>query len=1110
MAAPTQEYPPWLTPVPNTIFDQNGVPIATSTTILYLPLTYYGPSIPLGPEWTYGGLTPPASTIFISSTATPSSSSSSSSMTATATPTPTSPVSTSVLSSLSSSFTSTPTAIPPPPPPQPIALTRGQLIGIILGAVFGGIVVFLALFVCFLLYKNRRRNQRVRFSTLPIDQDYIVVDPEARSSGDGAPRESGEEGETLLHGQRRQGASGQAPQQRTTQRDIPPQQQQPVAGPSSRPMQQISSELGARPGVTRVPAPPTDTVSTNNSNGTGSSGSTEMSSLGEIVPNSRLSSYSPLVQEQRERQRAAAASTQRGQIMSPEAQRQVEEQTLLDIAKKEQEQRASASTTSLPPPPRIADPENLPPPRLVTPTGSGRASPQVQTALIPAIARNIKGHDSYVSSNRSSSPEPATLLTARRVKPLEWSARAEPYYYTPLSDQPASRKRDSTGSNSGGLFSSITGKLSWFKNLDALPSSGSTSRRSDTPRGLRLSDKDAEAGRALLSPTMSDSSEPQSPPYPYRDEPLPVQQRQPEPQVQSITRLRAPHISTNVGLNPDGTRPTSGVSGVSGSSGGGTTYYDAYSSIPGTPVLTPLPRALTPAQGFLGAQPSSESGWRHPSPLSASVSAPVLRQESPRGEATTSLEEFGGRSQEAGVNYDENDTITRSHSGQLAGRTSGVDILDIPAPSALSIFRTVVPMGAVTSTSTVRTTTTTVRSTISPTLFTQTEGTLSASTSQTSIEKSPGADNNNQCAKEDEHGHDSTHGGYGGDGEANTTASSIQTLSLYPTPPGLGAKELKAKFWPESLGAINETGQTSCYLDAPDVLQSSSQKTSSSNMTGTTLAAIEENNTGISIDVLEEDPPLPGEGWVTLAGNVMSGSGTTHVDGRERRSTFGSVHPQQQQQLTLAELGSLQSIPSYLTPNSNRSSGSAPTSRRELSGSIGSHSSSRQHSLMTHSGSVSSQEGRRRYPSSSMYRYSTYTYNSGREGSTGTSNGPTSPALSAFGNRLRQQPSEEMPRNLTPLSENYAVDSSSSYYTAPSTLSRGNPNRSGTLRSNSTIPTIPSEVDVVDAARSEMQIDNDRELGLLNPRSGARPPTIDTSFSSAPWAAGLDQDWKPL
>ncbi len=45
MSAPTQELPSWLTLLTTTITDSSGVPLTTSTTLVFLPLTYYGPSV---------------------------------------------------------------------------------------------------------------------------------------------------------------------------------------------------------------------------------------------------------------------------------------------------------------------------------------------------------------------------------------------------------------------------------------------------------------------------------------------------------------------------------------------------------------------------------------------------------------------------------------------------------------------------------------------------------------------------------------------------------------------------------------------------------------------------------------------------------------------------------------------------------------------------------------------------------------------------------------------------------------------------------------------------------------------------------------------------------
>ncbi|ODN76547.1 hypothetical protein L202_05209 [Cryptococcus amylolentus CBS 6039] len=77
-----QELPDWITYVPyETTID--GVPVTTGS-LVELPLTYYGPSIPLAQGWTYGGSTSPASTASsVSATSRQESSGSSSSSTTT-------------------------------------------------------------------------------------------------------------------------------------------------------------------------------------------------------------------------------------------------------------------------------------------------------------------------------------------------------------------------------------------------------------------------------------------------------------------------------------------------------------------------------------------------------------------------------------------------------------------------------------------------------------------------------------------------------------------------------------------------------------------------------------------------------------------------------------------------------------------------------------------------------------------------------------------------------------------------------------------------------------------------------------------------------------------
>ncbi|KIK94225.1 hypothetical protein PAXRUDRAFT_460483 [Paxillus rubicundulus Ve08.2h10] len=195
--AGTQQLPPWMTLFTTVITNSQGQPVATSTTTLQLPLTYYGPSIPLGTDgaWTWGGLTPPASTASTSSTATP-------------TITPFTTVQTSLTSTsttTSATMSTATTTITASSTPYPFSssstLSKGALIGII----FGGIVAFilmLLLLICFVRYRARRRNSG--YLQTPIWTHWEVVGPsgpapdEERPSGVGSPREGGEEADSFL------------------------------------------------------------------------------------------------------------------------------------------------------------------------------------------------------------------------------------------------------------------------------------------------------------------------------------------------------------------------------------------------------------------------------------------------------------------------------------------------------------------------------------------------------------------------------------------------------------------------------------------------------------------------------------------------------------------------------------------------------------------------------------------------------------------------------------------------------------------------------------------------------------------------------------------------
>lgn len=690
---------------------------------------------------------------------------------------------------------------------------------------------------------------------LSIDQDYVVVD-DTHVPGDGSPRHSGEERDSLLQAHTGVLVPLMEPRyQRPVERSISPAQ--PAAGQPSQPMQQIPAELGARPGTMRVPVLPPETRSSLNSGTSGSS--TEMSSLGSLVPNSRFSRLSPLVEEQREIRRAVLATHFRGPILTPQGQSRVEDTSHIESNGKENDE-SSSRLSSLPPPPRSMDPESG--------SRSSGGSTHVRTAFIPYVQRNIKTGDSYGSSNRSSAQtdvEDAALLTARRVKPVDWSVRAAPYFLVPNSDTPSP---NTSGSTSGGFMSSINSRLSWFRNLDAL--SGSLNRRSGVARSSNSSDRDPEASKTLLSPIASEASEPQSPAH---DE---VQRTVPE----SGQANPRPRLVFAPGLLPDGTRPMSGNSARSGaSSSARTTYYDAMSSLPGTPTLAPPPRAMTPGPGSLGSQPSNDSNnWRLPS---LGLSSASLHMSSEQGQQVVlpALAEFGGRSNEAFLVYNENDTITREHSGGLPS-DADADVLDAPAPSALRTFRNtfgVVPMDALASTSTAFSNSNTITSTSAPTLFTHREGSSSSSTSESSLEE----DSNETAMPESS----TVEGGF-----KQNTSPRTNTFSNMVHVPSMGADTFaikEAKSWSDG----SATGSYSLGMIPSDYDEVTipSRETSRTTMTGTTLATIEENttSTAISIDLLEEDPPLPGEGWRSLAGVV--GGGSAAEAWVHRRLTLGAV-----------------------------------------------------------------------------------------------------------------------------------------------------------------------------------------------------------------------------
>lgn len=584
MAAPTQAYPPWLTPVPSVVTDAAGEP-TTSTSIEYLPLTYFGPSIPLGTLWVYGGsvspvfsvttlasttitatifsTTSPTTTSAIPTTSVTTTSSLSSSSTSTTSFSTTAATSTtsfsatpsaSVSSHLTSSSTTSSSILPTPTVSMAGQLSRGQLIGIIVAGILTLIFIFACLIFFWLCYKQRsNRNSRTRFSYItPIDEDYFVIGPGGRSPGEGSPRHSGEEADPFL--QRSRG---------------------PIAGPSgtqTQEMTQVGPELGVLP-PPRMPLPPTGSVSSSGSSSTGASGYgvlLDRPSLGLLpsTPEENVGEHEPL---------------------SPDDMQRIQNESVLpsDQDQDPDDEYTGAyaySNSPLLPPPRLVDPE--------------KAFRPMDPLRLP-----FKSRQSHLS-HQSSFPidaEEAVTLTARRVKVESVSP-----HYSPVSTGSPAGPSTSGGGLLDALRLSGLGRLSWF-NTSSEPRHSTHSQDYTVEP---FTDADIEHGR-----------------------------------------LRNPNLGQQqVGLGPDGIRPTSNISARSAASGG-TLYHDAYSSAPSTPVLALPPRAVTPPEA-----PAAEQAW-----MSGSSSAPPPAYEDPYTDSAP-----GGTS--------------------LSTQTGTGDILDTPAPSAIPHF----------------------------------------------------------------------------------------------------------------------------------------------------------------------------------------------------------------------------------------------------------------------------------------------------------------------------------------------------------------------------------------------------------------------------------------
>ncbi|THU91853.1 hypothetical protein K435DRAFT_863021 [Dendrothele bispora CBS 962.96] len=667
MGEPTQVLPSWFTISTTVLTDAGGVPTATSESLLYLPLTYFGPSIPLGSLWTYGGLTSPASTS-TSPTATPTS----------ATPTTTSSsLTSSPSSSLTSSSPSSSSAFPSPSAsntPVSNGLSRNQLIGIIVGSIIGFIFLFVLLLLLYICCKHRQQRRRdPRFSMVapqpPIDEDYYIVPPGGESPGEGSPRSSGEVEDSFL---RRD--EGKKPRQMS---NVGPAAA--VAAGAGAGAAAVASGSGAEP------------PSQDNSLGSSSKSSDSAASgYGNVVPTA-FGEVAPV------------PAQRWGPILSREELRRLDEE---DEDEQDQDGALVHTTRNVPPArqetkyydpfdveshEREHDPEVyplMPPPRLVDPSRN----------------RSRLTHQPSLGSQLSGDPSEATLHTARRVKAEDLAPRSPPRdsssnLPTDAAGASGSGRRDSgIWRGLGGLAAGL-GRLGWFS------SSTSSSRRnsaaaaawSSTP----LADNDVEQARALLNDPSSSTS--------------------PPPQMSEFRRPGA-----GLGLAVTGDRPISGVSAKSGKSTE-TMYYSA----PGTPnrmtpLPTPPPRVLASSSsaaemGYWPRPPQTP-----PIPPTGTMttgqtqtgSTTTAYETANSGTRTTAYETANSGSMDLGLGVDEHGQrhapppppTARPHPSQQIYQhpptqyydaltisstvepppygpgDSGVDILDMPVPRGISPF----------------------------------------------------------------------------------------------------------------------------------------------------------------------------------------------------------------------------------------------------------------------------------------------------------------------------------------------------------------------------------------------------------------------------------------
>ena len=350
------------------------------------------------------------------------------------------------------------------------------MIGIIIGSIFGALVILLLFLLCL---RWRRQRQSGGYQT-PIWTGWEVVDPtaveratgegrdEGRPAGEGSPRGSGEEADSFL--QRSRSATDA-----TNTADT-------------------SAKL-----VSVSAAPVGNNGNTNSSGGSGPTDSTAVSDYGvllERVDYEGPEAYTPM-------HIPARPSTDLGFVEDrAPVQHIISPSELLRMEREREENEGLLPTTMRNLPPEeyspLIPPPRLDPDRIPTPGGSSPKS----------ISSALSAHDL----------DDPMVLTARRVRMSQVgspsnTSRSQSDLRLEDSNAPPSRppSRPSSGSAWGSLgFGGIArlSRLSWFKGMreafqQNTPSRSTSGSRHASRRaswvGRALADRDLEVGRGLLA-----------------------------------------------------------------------------------------------------------------------------------------------------------------------------------------------------------------------------------------------------------------------------------------------------------------------------------------------------------------------------------------------------------------------------------------------------------------------------------------------------------------------------------------------------------------------------------------------------------------------------------